>query len=181
MAALRTLATTALFATLLISGACRGKYHRAAVENEEPAAASPRLSSSLKMGDPASSAQMLKGVYGVEGGSWRWTSGHFSIVLRSPLSAAQHGGTLTFSFTIPDVVYQKVGKLTMTVSTGGKKLKSDSFSTAGAHTLTADVPGDVLMNDTVTFDFDLDKSIPPSPTDGRELGVIATAISLESK
>jgi len=181
MAALRNLATTALFTALLISGACRGKYHRAAIENEEPAAASPRVSSSLKMGDAGSSAQMVKGVYGVESGSWRWTSGHFSILLRAPLAAAQHGGTLTFSFTIPDVVYQKLGKLTMTVSTAGKKLHSDSFATAGAHTLTADVPADMLIKDTVTFDFDLDKSIPASATDSRELGVIATAISLESK
>jgi hypothetical protein len=180
MAALRTLATTTLFVTLLISGGCRGKYHRAAVENEEPAPG-PRLASSLKMGDLATPVQLVKGVYGVEGGSWRWTSGHFSILLRSPLAAAQHGGTLTFSFTIPDVVNQKLGKLAMTVSSGGKKLNSDSFATTGAHTLTADVPADLLMKDTITFDFDLDKSIPASASDNRELGVIATAISLESK
>jgi hypothetical protein len=180
MAALRILATTALFASSVITGGCRGKYHREAVENEEPAAG-PRLASTLKMGDPAASAQLVKGVFGVEGGSWRWTSGHFSILLRSPLAAAQHGGTLTFSFTIPEVVNQKLGKIAMTVSSGGKKLNSDSFSTAGAHTLTADVPADLLIKDTATFDFDLDKTMPASANDSRELGVVATAISLESK
>ncbi|HKD08368.1 MAG TPA: hypothetical protein VKB79_20880 [Bryobacteraceae bacterium] len=180
MAALRTLATASLFFALVIAGACRGKYHRAAVENEEPASG-PRLAASLKMGDPTASAQLVKGLYGVESGSWRWTSGHFSILLRSPLAAAQRGGTLTFSFTIPDVVYQKLGKITMTVSSGGKKLNSDSFGTAGVHTLTADVPADLLIKDSVTFDFDLDKALPPSGAESRELGVIATAISLESK
>ncbi len=133
------------------------------------------------MGDPAASAQIVKGVYGVEGGSWRWTSGHFSILLRAPLAASQRGGTLMFSFTIPDVVTQKLGKLTLTVSSGGKKLNSESFATTGAQTLTADVPADLLLKDPVTFDFDLDKSIPASDVDKRELGVIATAISLESK
>ena len=133
------------------------------------------------MNDPAAGKQLLKGVYGVEAGAWRWASGHFSILLRPPLAAAQHGGTLSLGITIPDVVAQKVGKVTLSVSSGGTKLKSESYPKDGAFTFSADVPAALLTKDSVTFDFDLDKSIPAGTIDQRELGIIVSSVALESK
>lgn len=180
----RRLVITAVTAALVLSAACRGKHHRTTVENEEPAAAEapPRLASTLKMSDPAATGQLLKGVYGLEGGgAWRWTAGHFSIALRPPLSAAQRGATLSLAFTVPEVVIQKLGKITLSASIGATKLKSEPCPKSGAYTFTADVPAELLTKDSVTVDFDLDKSLPATPADQRELGVIVTSAGLESK
>lgn len=133
------------------------------------------------MGDPGAQPQLVKGVYGIESGTWRWTAGHFSILLRSPLASSQHGATLSLALTVPDVILQKLGPVTLTASSAGKKLKSETYSKPGSYTFDADVPGALLGNETVTIDFDLDKSLPPSTSDSRELGLIVSAVSLESK
>jgi len=172
---------TGLAAVLTFTGACRGKHHRTTVENEEPGELAPRLANTLKMNDPAAPAQLLKGFYGVEGGSWRWTAGHFSLLLRSPLSAAQHGATLSLAFTIPEVVIQKLGSVTLTASIGATKLKSETYTKSGAYTFAADVPAELLTKESVTADFALDKSLPAGAVDQRELGIIVTSASLESK
>jgi len=164
-----------------VTGACRGRHQRTAVENEEPADASPRLASTLRMSDPAAPAQLVRGFYGVEGGTWRWTAGHFTVMLKTPLSAAQHGATLTASITVPDVVIQKLHSVTLTASIGGKSLKSETYEKPGPYTFGADVPADLLAKDSVTIDFSLDKSLPPGAVDQRELGIIATSLALESK
>jgi hypothetical protein len=175
------LLATSLVAALLLTGGCRGKHQRTTVENEEPGEAAPRFASTLKMNDPGAPAQLVKGFYGVESGAWRWTAGQFSVLLRSPLSAAQRGGALTFAFTIPDVVTQKLGPVTLTASVGATKLKSETYVKPGAYTFTADVPAELLAKDTVTIDFSLNKSLAPGSVDQRELGLIATAAGLESK
>ncbi len=172
---------TGLLAAFIFTGACRGKHSRLAVENEEPAEATPRMAATLKMSDPAAPAQLVKGVYGLEGGAWRWTAGHFSFLLRSPLSAAQHGATLSLGFTIPDVITQKLGPIELTASVGATRLKSETYAKPGPYTFTADVPAEQLTKDSVTVDFSLDKSIPAGAMDQRELGVIATSVGLESK
>jgi hypothetical protein len=169
-----------ILATLLLSTACRGKHNRVAVENEEPEGG-PRIASSLKMSDPAATQQLLKGFYGLEGGSWRWTAGHFSALLRPPIASPQRGATLTLTISIPPVVIEKLSSVTLTASVAGTKLKSETYSKPGSYTFTADVPPDLLVKEAITADFELDKSIPASPADQRELGVIATGVGLESK
>jgi hypothetical protein len=172
---------TALVTALLVSGAaCRGKHNRTTVENEEPQAG-PRIASVLKMSDAAAPQQLLKGFYGLEGGSWRWTAKTFSVLLRPPLASPQRGATLTFSFTVPDVVIQKLSSVTLSASAAGTKLKSETYTKPGAYTFTSDIPPDLLVKEAITIDFDLDKAIPPSASDSRDLGIIATAVGLEAK
>lgn len=177
----RRRATLFLAAALILITACRGKHSRTTVENEEPPEGGPRLASALKMNDPAAPAQLIKGFYGVESGTWRWTAKNFSAILRPPLTAAQHGATLTFSLSIPDVVIQRLSSVTLTASTGTTKLKSETYSKPGSYTFSADVPPDLLIKDAITIDFSLDKAIPPGTTDTRELGIISLAIGLEAK
>ena len=71
--------------------------------------------------------------------------------------------------------------MALTASVGATKLKSETYAKPGAYTFTADVPAELLTKDSVTVDFALDKSIPASAADQRELGVIATSVGLESK
>lgn len=178
---------TCLAAALILTGACRGKHHRTSVENEEPAEATTpettptHLTSSLKVNDPGASTQLVKGFYGIEGGSWRWTAGHFSIVLSSPLSSAQRGGTLTLAFNVPDIVIRKLGSITLSAAVGVTKLKSETYNKPGSYTFTADIAPELLSNDTITVDFALDKSLTPGSVDQRELGIIVTAVGVVSK
>src|ERR1019366_5414758 len=115
----------ALFLTL--SGvACKGKHSRGTVQNEEQDTA-PRMASTVRMNDSKAGAQLLNGFYSVENQQWRWTAGRFSILLRTPLAAAQRGATLTFAFNIPDVVIQKLKNITITASMDGMALKSTEY------------------------------------------------------
>ena len=77
------------------------------------------------------------------------------------LAAAQHGATLTFNLTVPNVVIQKLGSVTLSSSVGTAKLKSETYSKPGAYTFTADVPAEQLSKETVIVDFAIDKSSPP--------------------
>ena len=167
--------------TAIALAGCRGKHQRAVVQNEEPVDTTPRMASVFKMSDAAATDQLVHGFYGVEGGAWRWTAGKFTVALRPPLASAQRGATLTFAFSIPAVVIQKLHDLTLTASVGNTKLKSETYAKAGSETFSADVPPELLGQDKLVVDFALDKSLPPSPADQRELGVIAVSVGLQGK
>jgi hypothetical protein len=170
----------AVLPAILLTAGCSGK-HGTTVQNDEgePSAKAP-LVSSFKMSDPSAKAQIGKGIYPLEAGSWRWTAGNFSAVLKTPPGAAQKGATLTLALTVSDAVMKQVHSQTLAAAIGATALKSEKYVDAGGHTFTADVPAALLTGDTVTVDFSLDNSLPPGPTDSRELGVIVSAIGIES-
>ena len=168
------------FLVLLLAVSCRGRHSRAQVSNEEPEAAAS-VASVLKMSDQAASVQLLKGFHSLEGGAWRWTAGKFQVLLRPPTAAAQKGATLSFAFSLPDVVIQKLSALSLSASIGNTKLKTEKYSKPGPYTFSADVPAALLVGDAVTVDFEFDKSLPSGSVDQRELAAVATSIGLESK
>jgi len=169
-----------LLAALALAGAgCEGKHHEVTVQNEE-ADTAPRLLSTVRMNDAKADTQLLTGFYPVEGGAWRWTAGRFSVLLMTPAGAAQRGAAVTLSFTIPDIVIQKVKSLTLSASVNGMVLKSATYNAAGANDFTADVPASALTTDSVKIDFALDKVLPPG-VDKRELGIIATSVGIAGK
>jgi hypothetical protein len=167
-------------ASAVFMSGCSGK-HGTTVQNDEgePAANAP-IVSQLKMNDPSVKQQLTKGVYNLEAGSWRWTAGNFSAVLKTPPGAAQKGATLTLTLVVSDAVLAQVHSQTLAAAIAGKTLKSEKYVDPGSHTFTADVPAASLTGDTVTIDFSLDNALPPGPTDRRELGVIVTAVGIES-
>ena len=167
---------------ILLGAGCSGKYSRTAVQNDEgePAAAKAVLVSSLKMSDPSAKEQLAKGFYALESGAWRWTAGNFSAVLKTPPGAAQKGATLTLALVVSDAVLKQVHSQSLTAAIAGKTLKSENYQDPGGHTFTADIPAVSLTGDTVTVDFSLDNSLPPGPSDRRELGVIVTAVGVET-
>ena len=160
--------------------ACRGKHSRTSIQNEEQEA-TPHLASTFKMSDPTAAQQLTKGFYGLEGGAWRWTARRFTVVLQPPVAAAQLGANLSFAISVPDVVIQKLGPVTLSASIGGTKLPPQTYSKPGGYTYAADVAPDLLKKDTVTVDFELDKSLPPGTSDQRELGIITTAVGLATR
>jgi len=165
---------------LAVSGmACKGKHNRVTVQNEEQDTG-PRMASVVRMNDSKASVQLLKGFHSVENDSWRWTEGKFSVLLRTPLAAAQRGASLTLAFTVPDLIIQKLKDITLTASIDGMVLKSAEYKKAGAYVFSADVPASMLSGESVKVDFALDKSLPPD-VDLRELGIIASSVGLSPR
>jgi len=171
---------TLLAVTALVISGCGEKANQA-VQNDkgEPAANAP-LVSSLRMSDPSANQQLTTGVYQLESGAWRWTGGNFTITLKTPPGAAQKGATLTLNLQTSGAVLQQVHSQNLTAAVGSQTLKTEKYADPGAHTFTAAVPASLLAGDTVAIDFSLDHSLPSSPADRRELGVIITAASLDS-
>lgn len=166
-------------ATLLLTLAgiaCKGKYNRVTVQNEEQDAG-PRIVSTVRMNDSRATAQLLKGFYSLENNSWRWTARNFSVLLRTPLAAAQRGATLNLAFNIPDLIAQKLKDVTITASIDGMTLKSAQYKAAGSYVFSAEIPASMLSTESVKIDFALDKSLPPD-VDVRELGIIVTSVGI---
>ncbi len=173
-----TIAAT-VFLAISLNLACSGKHSTTVQNDEGESAATPSVVSALKMNDPSAKAQLTKGFYPLEGGSWRWTAGNFSVTLKTPPGAAQKGATLTLRLTASDAVLKQVHSQTLVASVGGTALKSEKYVDSGSHTFTADIPASALTGDTVTIDFSLDNSLPPA-VDKRELGVIVSSVVIES-
>ena len=156
--------------------ACKPKHNDVSTVEEPPA-----LATVVHTADPHTAGQLLTGFYPVESNAWRWTAGHFSVALRPPRSAAQNGATLELKFALPEAVIGKVGAVSLSASVNGTPLSPEKYTKAGQYTYSRDVPPSLLNGDSVTVAFALDKPLPPSPGDQRELGVIATSIGFEPK
>lgn len=165
-----------VFSLLLLAAGCNSD--RAHVDTDEGA---PRLASTVAVSDPKAPAQLLDGWYGLEDKAWRWTAGHFAVLLRPPAGAAQSGATLKLQFTIPQALLDKVKTTSLSASIKGTNLPPETYTKSGAYTYTRDVPANLLGDDTVKVTFALDKYIPAGTVENRELGVIATAVGLEPK
>jgi hypothetical protein len=161
----------------LASVGCKG-HKRATVQTVEE---SPALASVVATADPHAATQLVSGFYGVEQNSWRWTAGRFSVLLRPPRTAAAKGALLQFKFTIPEVSISKLKAVSLSAYVSGTALAPESYTQAGEFIYSRDVPANLLAGDVVRVDFSLDKTIPPGPSDRRELGVVATMVGLQAK
>lgn len=166
------------FALALSAAGCTGKHN--VIENEEPSTSAPRVLSTVRMGDPAASSQLLSGFYAIENNAWRWTAGAFSILLQTPPGATQNGAVLNFALTIPDVITRQLGGVKLTASIGGKTLKTEDYKAPGVYTFKADVPSAMFTGDATRVDFTVDKTLPPG-IDKRQLGIIAGSAGLVQK
>jgi hypothetical protein len=170
---------------VLIAPGCKRKRSTKSKSTDAVAASNtpaglPLIATRLDMKDPATASQLLKGFYRVEE-SWRWTSGRFSVLLGVSSGAAARGATLTLRFAIPSVVFDKVHDQTLSASIGGKQLPPETYRGAGSQSYTRPVPSDLLAGQAVEVDFVITPVFPPGSADKRELGVIASSVSLESK
>jgi hypothetical protein len=150
-------------------------------EAEQSSTAAGTAGSLVVMSDPRSSSQILNGFYGIENQSWRWSSGKFSVMLRPPRNAGQRGAVLVLHFATPEVVLSKLHSQTLTASIRGQGLGSQAYSKPGEQTYSRDVSGDLLKGEMIKVDFALDKTLPPSGSDNRELGVVVSSVGFEAK
>jgi len=151
------------------------------VQVQETVEEGPHMASSINMGDPKQESQLVSGFYGIEGNAWRWTAKQFTAVLKTPLGAAQRGGTLELGLTVPQAVIDKLKTVTLTASVDGNALSPETYSVAGPASYKRDVPASMLSGENVKVDFQLDKAVPPGGGDMRELGIVAGSLSLGPK
>jgi hypothetical protein len=131
--------------------------------------------------DPAASAQLVRGFYGLEGNTWRWTAKQFEVALKPPAGAADNGAKLSFHLNAPVAVVDKFGPVTLNAAINGLALAPETYSKAGNYVYSRDVPAAALKGDAVVVQFSSDKGLAPSADDQRELALISVSIGLEPR
>jgi hypothetical protein len=153
----------------------------AAVAPPVVSAAPPPPAATVLVSETATAPQLVEGFYGVEDGSWRWTSKHFAVDLGVPPEAKKNGAALHFSLTVPEVALKANPALALSASIGETLILAAKYKKAGAYEFVGDVPATALQADHVRVDFTLDKSFSPGGADTRDLGVISHSIALAAK
>ena len=174
---MRRLVLVALIALASIAS-CKRRDHVVIQATEEEGQA---LASVIHVADPRVAPQLVSGFYDVEQNSWRWTKSKFVVTLRPPAGSAQKGATLQVKFSMPEPVTAKVGAVTVNAKVAGTALPSETYAKSGESTFSRDVPASLLNSNAVKVEFALDKFLPPSGADQRELGIIISTIGFEAK
>ena len=119
----------------------------------------------LPMNAPEASAQIVSGLYALEGGAWRWMSGSAVVLLKSPGQPLP----LEAGFTIPDSAPARHVELLL----DGRVVASETYSAPGTYTLKSPPQSPAGPTATVTLNVDRTFSVPG---DRRELGVVVSGI-----
>jgi len=141
----------------------------------------PVLATMVATADPNAAKQLAGGFYGVEQNSWRWTAGRFSVLLHPPRMAARNGATLQLKFAIPAVAFPRMKGVSLSAYVNGTALSPQTYTQPGSFVYSRDVPAIFLAGDVVRVDFSVDKTIPPTPSDKRELGLVVSMVGFLAK
>jgi hypothetical protein len=163
-----------LFTTIV--PACQRRKHDPAALVPEP---NTPLVSMVNVNDPAASAQLVRGFYSLESGTWRWTMKKFEVALKPPAGAAENGARLSFRFTIPEVIFTRLGAITVNATINGLALRPETYLKPGDYTYIRDVPASALHGDAVAVEFASDKGIAPTADDVHEFALVAVSMGLE--
>jgi hypothetical protein len=120
--------------------------------------------------------EKLDGFYPPEPGGWRWTKRQFEVTFASAGPAR-----LILQVYVPDASIQKLGQVTLTARLGVHDFGPQTFRQSGQYTYERDVPVAWMTPGENRFDFALDKALPPSAEDTRELGIVVASVGLEAK
>jgi hypothetical protein len=138
------------------------------------------LLSSVHMGDPRATPQLLDGFYGVEQGVWRWTARTFTVAMQAPAGGAGQETQLEFKFTLPEAVISRLKSITLTARVNGAEVGSESYQEQGEYVFEKPVPPNLLAGgEAVKVEFEMDKALPPGEADKRELGLVAVSVALK--
>ncbi len=137
------------------------------------------LLSTLDVADPRAADQLVEGFHQLESGAWRWTARKFSALVKMPGSPSAEAPAVVFRLTVPEIVTQRLGPVTLTAQANGSSLGSATYDQPGDYVFLKDLPEEALDQELVRLDFELDKALPPGDPDYRELAVIAHSIGLK--
>ena len=122
----------------------------------------------LPMNAPEASAQIVSGLYDLEGGAWRWMSASAVVLLKSPAQPLP----LQAAFTIPDTATARHVELLL----DGRVVAAATYTTPGSYSLKSTPQPQGAETATVTLTIDRTFSVPG---DHRELGVVVSAIGFK--
>ncbi len=143
---------------------------------EEPAA----LASMIRISDPSTSAQLVRGFYPLDQPSWRWTAPRFTVALQTAPHTRANGAWLVLQFYVHELSIAELKKITIRAKVGEATLDPEIFTSPGEHQYRREVPASAFTKDVVYADFNVNGFVTP-PGDNRQLSLIVTAVGLESK
>jgi len=170
-------------AALLLCG-CPSNEPESAIPlpEEEPEPGAVQLLSVIHVAHPQASEHLLSGFHSLEQRAWRWTEGTFAVLLEPPPPVPMHTPELEFVFSLPPVVLETAGgPITISATVDGEELEPEIYDAAGENlTYVREIPEGILDDaEPVRVEFTVDKPMPPSDRDPRELGVIAVQIGIQ--
>jgi hypothetical protein len=139
------------------------------------------LRSIVHLADPRATVQLTGGFHEVEGNSWRWTKGRFSVTLRPPADGAKKGAYLIAKLSIAESTIKHLGGVRLSATVNGTPIDGENYSKTGDYVYRKDVPASALQPEAVAVEFALDKFLAAGQVEGRELGVIVSVIGLEAR
>jgi hypothetical protein len=128
----------------------------------------------VKTGDLRNKPQLISGWYSVEDGAWRWMMKRSEVVLRT-----LEDPRLTFAMQLyfpPGYMQHAGGPVTVSVRMNGKPLTTQSYAAPGSYRLEAMVPPGLASFPTSTVNIRLNRTLPPSGGEQRDLGAIVTEL-----
>lgn len=135
----------------------------------------------LNVFDPRADKQLTKGFFPVET-LGRWTGRTFSVTLKPPPNAARKGAVLLLRAGIPGPSIAVLHSIRVSAAVNGVALPAQEYVKAGEFDYVPDVPASAFRaGGNTTVDFALDKALPPSGSERRELGVVVNTIGFEAK
>jgi len=113
--------------------------------------------------------QLERGWHELEDGCWRWTERAFAVRLRR---VAPERATLRFRFHLPAAIMDEYKRVRLSAHVEGVPLVSTEYAAPGEQLYICQIPDRVWVDGSALIQFELDKSIRPSPKDWRELGLV---------
>jgi hypothetical protein len=119
----------------------------------------------------------LNGFYPPESAGFRWTKREFS----ARLSFSKSGGSaeLVMHLYVPDSTIRQLGPVTLTTTINGHPLAPEKWSHAGQYVFRRELNAGVIVGGEAEINFSLDRVLPPSDSDHRELGIVVQDIAIE--
>jgi tRNA (mo5U34)-methyltransferase len=114
--------------------------------------------------------ELLSGWNRLEHDAYRWTGRQFSVRLKVPEPG--HAARLLLRFYLPPEALAKLGPVTLSATVNGAAMAAQTYARDGEQVYSTGVPAEVLTDARARVEFALDKALPPSPEDRRELGVV---------
>ena len=134
----------------------------------------------LNTADPRADKQLVSGFFGNEG-LGRWTGRTFRAILKPPPAAARKGAIVVLRFGVPKTSMDVLGSIHLSAIVNGVALSAHEYSKDGQADYIRDVPATAFRDGNATVDFVLDKVLPASGNERRDLGVVVTTIGFEAK